>query len=60
MMRIQSVFVALSIHHKMRMRYIYICGLPGCLIFFHINGTIFDTKLLNTKKCILIFSTTFI
>jgi hypothetical protein len=48
--RIQGAFVALRIHHKMPMRHIYICGLPGCRIFFHINGTIFDTKLLNTKN----------
>jgi len=48
--RIQGVSVALSIHYKMRMRHIYICDLPGCRIFFHINGTIFDTNLLNTKN----------
>jgi hypothetical protein len=42
----------------MCMRYIVICGLPRSTIFFHIfliNGTIYETKLLNTK-CVFWFS----
>jgi len=31
-----SVFVALGIQHAMRMRHIFICGLPGSTLFFHI------------------------
>jgi hypothetical protein len=41
------VFLALGIQHVMRMRHIFICGLPGCAIFFHIiskNGTILEKK----------------
>ena len=30
------VFVALGIHHAMRMRHIVICGLPRSPVFFHI------------------------
>ena len=32
----ECVFVALGIHHAMRMRHIVICGLPGSKVFSHI------------------------
>ena len=54
----ECVFVALGFHHAMRMRYIVICGLPSCTIFFShylINGKIFEKKNLNVK-CVLFFS----
>ena len=43
----ECVFVALGIHHAMRMRHIAICGLSGYTTFFHIfliNGTVFGKK----------------
>jgi len=46
------VSVALGIHHAVRMRHIFICGLPGCTMLsphYLINGTIFEEKVLNTK-----------
>jgi hypothetical protein len=36
----ECVFLALGIHHAMRMRNIFICGLPGCTIFFRIISQI--------------------
>ena len=32
----ECVFVALGIHHAMRMRHIAICGLPGFTELFHL------------------------
>jgi len=32
----ECVFVVLGIQHALRMRYIAICGLSGCAVFFHI------------------------
>ena len=31
----EYVFVALDVQHAMRMRHIFICGLPRSTIFFH-------------------------
>ena len=46
-------FVAEGIQHKMRMRYVFICDLPGSNFFFFayylINGTILGNICLNTK-----------
>ena len=51
--------VALTIQHETRC-HIVICFLYVSTIFFEIiNGTIFGKKLLN-KKCVFIFSTTFV
>jgi len=55
------VFVAIGIQQAMRMRRVFFCGLIGCTVFLHIyliNGTILETKILNTKF-VLIFSTNF-
>jgi hypothetical protein len=56
----ERVFIALGIQHAKHMRHIVICDLPGSTIFFHIvSGTARLKKVLNTKMCALIFSTTF-
>jgi len=51
------VFVALGIHHKMRVLHIVICGLPGSTIFLHciIKGMIFVKKKLWDVKCVFLF-----
>jgi TRAP-type uncharacterized transport system fused permease subunit len=52
------VCVALVIQHAKRIRSVVICGLSGFTILFHINGGIFEKKLLNIK-CVLILSKIF-
>jgi len=32
----EPAFLALVIQHEMRMRHIFVCGLPGSTIFFHL------------------------
>ena len=54
--------VALRIQHAAR-RHIVICGLSGATILFRhypMNGTIFEKKSIEHKKCVFIFSATFI
>jgi hypothetical protein len=53
----ECVFMALGFQHLMSMGHIFICGLSGCTIYFLyylINNTILETKLLNIK-CVSIF-----
>jgi hypothetical protein len=62
-LHILRVFVALVNQHAMRMRYTVICALSGYTIFSTLThkGHYFrGKKLLNTKMCVLIFSTTFV
>jgi hypothetical protein len=56
------MFVALEIRRAMHMRLIISCDLPGPTVFsphYLINGTIFEKKVTEHKKCVLIFSTFF-
>jgi hypothetical protein len=49
------VFVAVFIHHAMRMRHIVICGLPrSATVYPHylINGTTFEKKKLLKTECV--------
>ena len=60
--RVLYVFVALGIQPAMRMRYTVIGGLSACAVFFQLSHKRHDFRkkgLLN-KKCVLIFSTTFV
>jgi len=52
------VFVALVIQHAMRTSHIFISGLPGSTIFFHIISQTagFSKKKLLNAKCVLIIS----
>jgi hypothetical protein len=56
------VFVALDIHHAMRMLHIAISDLSRYTLFFHIlvNGMIFEKKIIEHKLWVLIVSTTFV
>jgi len=57
------VFVALGIQHVMRMRLIFIYGLPVCKIFFtlsHKRHDFSEKKVIEHKMCVLIFSTSFV
>jgi len=52
------MFVALGIHHAMRMRHIVICGQPGCTIFLHIilqKARFSKKKTLLNIKCVFHF-----
>ena len=52
------IFVALGIQHTMRMRHVFICGLPRSSEVFHIIGTIFkEKKFIDCKMHVLSFST---
>jgi len=53
---LESVYVALGVHHAMRMLHTVVCALPASTVFFFphylINGAIIEIKLFNTK-CVL-------
>ena len=54
----ECVSVALGIRHALRIRHTIICGLPSSVLFFPhylINGTIFETKVIEYKICVWIF-----
>jgi len=54
----ECVFVALVIHHAMRTRRIFVCGLLRYIIFFPyflISSTIFEKKMLLNTKCVFCF-----
>jgi len=54
------VSVAIGMQYAMRMRHIVICELFRSKIFIHlipINDTILETKIIENKTCVLIFST---
>ena len=54
------MLVALGIQHAVLTRHIVVCGLSGCAMFLHIfptNGTILEKGHMETKMCVLIFST---
>ena len=55
------MLVALGTQHAMRMRHIFIHGLAGSTVFFHItNNAIFGRGggVIEHEMCVLIFSTT--
>jgi len=58
----ECVFVALDIHHAMRMHHVVFFGLPCFTIFFHINSQTarFSRNVTENKIHVLIFSTNFV
>jgi len=60
----EYVFAALGIQHEMRMRHIVNCGLSGSPTFFCIIPPTArfsrERKKLLNKKCVLIYSTTYV
>jgi len=58
------VFIALGIQHAMRLRHIFVCGLPRCTVFFPpylIKGTILEKKnFIEYQICVSSLSTTFV
>ena len=59
----ECVFVALVIHHAMRMCRTFVCGLPRSFIFFHIfsyAARFWKKNFIEQKMRVLIFSTTLV
>jgi len=50
----ECVFLALGIKHAMRMRRIFVCGLSGSTVFFHLISimTRFSKEKLLNMKCV--------
>jgi hypothetical protein len=57
----ECVFLALGNQRAMRMRYIVVCSLSDCTIFFHFisRAVPFLNEVTEHKMCVLIFSTNF-
>jgi hypothetical protein len=57
----ECIFVALVIQQAMRMRRIFICGLSGPTVFFHIHTQHnLKKKVIEHKMCVLISSASFV